>query len=303
MILVLITSLALQLSVLLLFRKLGQRMKRPRIWTVAALALMAVPFSGTVYQLIQSLRTYIPLSDLVPLVGAFLATLVSFGILPVAYMMIHSRGEQGCEVRKINASLQEEIAQRKKAEEQLRALSFTDELTGLFNRRGILTMGAHQLKIARRTRRRLLLIYADLDNMKKINDKFGHMEGDAALVEAADVLREVFRESDIIGRIGGDEFVILAVDSDGVPPEALISRMHQKCILTNLRRAHPYVLAMSTGAAEFNPDHPAALEELISQADRAMYTEKQARQKRPVKKEVRQQAELDLAFGSSKIAS
>ncbi|MBP1732024.1 MAG: diguanylate cyclase [Deltaproteobacteria bacterium] len=303
MILVLLTSLALQLSVFLLFRKLGQRMQRPGIWTVVALALMAVPCSGTVYQLIQSHRTMVPLSDLVPLVGTFLATFVSLGILPVAYLMIHSREGQGGEVRKINASLQEEIAQRKRAEEQLRALSFTDELTGLFNRRGILTMGAHQLKISRRARRRLLLIYADLDNMKKINDKFGHMEGDAALVEAADVLREVFRESDIIGRIGGDEFVILAVDSDGVPPEALINRIHQRCILANLRRAHPYVLAMSTGSAEFNPDHAVDLEELISQADRAMYTEKQARQKRPVKKEIRQQAELDLAFGSSKIAS
>jgi diguanylate cyclase (GGDEF)-like protein len=302
MIPVLFTSLALQLSVFLLFRKLGQRMKRPRIWTVVALALMAVPCSGTVYQFIQAHSTVVPLPDLVPLVGAFLATLVSLGVLPVAYMMIHSREGQGSEVRKINASLQEEITQRKKAEEQLRALSFTDELTGLFNRRGILTMGAHQLKIARRTRRRLLLIYADLDNMKKINDRFGHMEGDAALVEAADVLREVFRESDIIGRIGGDEFVILAVDSNGVPPEALINRMHQRCILANLRRAHPYILAMSTGSAEFNPDHPVALEELISQADRAMYTEKQARQTRPVKKGVRQQAELGLAFGSSKIA-
>ena len=95
MIPVLITSLALQLSVLLLFRKLGQHMKRPRIWTVAALALMAVPFSGTVYQLIQSHRTMIPLSDLVPLVGTFLATLVSLGILPVAYMMIQFPGGTG----------------------------------------------------------------------------------------------------------------------------------------------------------------------------------------------------------------
>ena len=111
-------------------------------------------------------------------------------------------------------------------------------------------MGGQQLKIARRAGRRLLLIYADLDNMKRINDKFGHMEGDAALIEAADVLREVFRESDIIARVGGDEFVILAVDTNGAPSEALINRIHQRCILANLKRAHPYVLAMSAGFAD-----------------------------------------------------
>jgi diguanylate cyclase (GGDEF)-like protein len=165
-------------------------------------------------------------------------------------------------------------------------------------------MGAHQLKLARRTRRRLLLIYADLDNMKRINDKFGHMEGDAALIEAADILRQVFRESDIIARIGGDEFVVLAVDSDGVTSETLINRIHQRCILANLKRAHPYVLAMSAGSAEFDPDQPTTLEELAAEADRAMYAVKQARQKRPRKGTVsEQQAELDLAYRSGKIAS
>jgi diguanylate cyclase (GGDEF)-like protein len=303
MIQVLLTSLALQLSVFLLFRRLGQRMKRPVLWTVTALGLMAVPFSGTVYQLIGPHRAYLPLPDLVSLVGTLVATLGSLGLVPIAYLLIQSREGQGGEVSRINASLQAEIAQRKRAEEQLRALSFTDDLTGLFNRRGVLAMGEHQLKIARRTKRRLLLIYADLDNMKKINDKFGHVEGDAALAEAAGVLRDVFRESDIVGRIGGDEFVILAVDSDGVPPEALINRLHQRCILANLKRAHPYVLAMSSGSAEFNPDNPVTLEELIRQADRAMYAEKQARQKRPLKKEARQQAELGLAYGSNKISS
>jgi diguanylate cyclase (GGDEF)-like protein len=206
-------------------------------------------------------------------------------------------------VQEINAALQEEIVQRKKAEEQLRALSFTDELTGLFNRRGLLTMGEHQLKLARRTRRRLLLMYADLDNMKRINDQFGHIEGDAALIEAADILRQVFRESDIIARIGGDEFVILAVDSDGAQSETLINRIHQRCILANLKKARPYVLAMSAGSAEFDPDQPTTLEELVAQADRAMYAAKQERQKRPpVRKAARQQAELDLAYGSDKLA-
>ncbi len=280
-------------------------MKRRKLWSTVAILLMAIPFSGGVYQVIETHRAHIPLSDLLSLAGSFLATLASLGLVPVTYLIIRSREGQSGRVQEINASLEAEIVQRKKAEEQLRALSFTDELTGLFNRRGLLTMGAHQLKLARRTRRRLLLMYADLDNMKRINDKFGHIEGDAALIEAADILREVFRESDIIARIGGDEFVILAVDSDGAQSEALINRIHQRCILANLKKARPYVLAMSAGSAEFDPDQPTALEELVAQADRAMYATKQKRQKRsPAKGSVKQQeqAELDLAYGSDKIA-
>ncbi len=296
----LLILVALQLSVLLFFRRLTRSVKKPKLWTIVAILLMAVPFAAAVYQIIETYRVHIPLSDLLSLMGSSLAVLAFLGMVPVTYLLTRSR--EG-EVKKINESLQAEILQRKKAEEQLRALSFTDELTGLFNRRGLLTMGAHQLKIARRTRRRLLLIYADLDNMKRINDKYGHVEGDAALIEAADVLREVFRESDIIARIGGDEFVIMAVDSDGAPQEALINRIHQRCILANLKRGRPYVLAMSAGSAEFDIDQPTTLEELVAQADRAMYAEKQKRQKRsPAKTPASQQAELDLAYGSGKIA-
>lgn len=265
--------------------------------------LMTVPMVGSLHEVLHSGKSPVPLSELAPFLASFLAVVASLGLVPIALLLGRAREGQNEDVTRINASLESEIAQRKKAEEQLRTLSLTDELTGLFNRRGLLTMGAQQLKIARRTRRRLLVIYADLDNMKRINDKFGHMEGDAVLIEAADVLREVFRESDIIARIGGDEFVILAVDSDGAPPDALINRIHQRCILANLRRAHPYVLAMSAGSTEFDPDAPASLEELISRADRVMYAQKQSRQKRPIKKELRKQAELDFAYGSQKAAS
>jgi diguanylate cyclase (GGDEF)-like protein len=290
---------------LFLFPKLSRSMKRPKLWIIVAILLMAIPFSSVMYQVVEPHRAHIPLPDLLSLVASFLATLASLIIVPVTYLIIRSGERQTGRTEEINASLEAEIAQRKKAEEQLRALSFTDELTGLFNRRGLLTMGDHQLKLARRARRPLLLMYADLDNMKRINDKFGHVEGDAALIEAADILREVFRESDIIARIGGDEFVILAVDSDGAQSEALINRIHQRCILANLKKARPYVLAMSAGSAEFDPDQPATLEELVAQADRAMYAAKQKRQKRPPGKgSVKQQAqaELDLAYGSDKIA-
>jgi diguanylate cyclase (GGDEF)-like protein len=300
----LFVSMMLQISTLFLFRKLNLSIRKRNLWTAVALLLMAVPFSAALFQAMEPQRFQIPLRDILTLIATFLAVLGSLGLVPAAYLVTRSQTGQGGRVSKINASLQEEIAQRKIAEEKLRALSLTDELTGLFNRRGLLTMGEHQLKLARRNRHRLLLIYADLDSMKRINDKFGHMEGDAALIESADILRQVFRESDIIARLGGDEFVILAVESDGVLSETLINRIHQRCILANLKRARPYVLAMSAGSAEFDPDQPTTLEELVAQADRSMYLEKQKRQKRPpAKGPVKQQAELDLAYGSDKFAS
>jgi diguanylate cyclase (GGDEF)-like protein/PAS domain S-box-containing protein len=102
------------------------------------------------------------------------------------------------------------ITSLKTLEAELYALSLADELTSLYNRRGFLTLSEQQIKIARRMKQRLLLIYADMNEMKKINDTFGHAKGDEAIKALAEILKNTFRESDIIARIGGDEFAILA---------------------------------------------------------------------------------------------
>lgn len=96
--------------------------------------------------------------------------------------------------------------------EELKRLSLNDVLTGLYNRRGFITLAEQQLKIAKDMAKNPILLFIDLDNMKLINDTLGHPEGDRALVEVSDVLRKTFRESDIIGRIGGDEFAVLAIE-------------------------------------------------------------------------------------------
>ena len=97
----------------------------------------------------------------------------------------------------------------KGSELKMRELALKDILTGLYNRRGFLTFAEQLLRLSDRTHRGLILIYADLDNLKQINDDHGHEEGDRALVIIADVFRETFRDSDVIGRVGGDEFAIL----------------------------------------------------------------------------------------------
>ena len=120
--------------------------------------------------------------------------------------------------------LRDHARQRKTFEEELLALSLTDPLTGLHNRRGFLTFAEHQLTLSLRTKQRLILFFADQDGLKRINDTLGHEEGDQAIMETASLLKKTFRASDIVARIGGDEYVVLAVDPDANSPEAKIGR-------------------------------------------------------------------------------
>ena len=105
-----------------------------------------------------------------------------------------------------------DITERKKIEETLRNSSLKDDLTGLFNRRGLLKQAAPYFDFARRQKENLLLLFIDLDGMKRINDEFGHNEGDNALINTAAILNRSFRSSDIIARLGGDEFTVLVTD-------------------------------------------------------------------------------------------
>ena len=167
-----------------------------------------------------------------------------------------------------------DITDRKKAEEALKTLSLKDELTGLYNRRGFFTLAEQGLKTAQRMGIEMLLIFGDLDNMKKINDTFGHKEGDQALVDASQILRETFRESDIIARIGGDEFVILAMNRLETSAEKLISRFEQVLNEHHLQTKRSYTLSLSLGIAYFDPKNPCSIDVLLAQADKLMYENK-----------------------------
>nr|MBC8264603.1 GGDEF domain-containing protein [Anaerolineales bacterium] len=167
-----------------------------------------------------------------------------------------------------------DITARVRMEETLRALALIDDLTNLYNRRGFITLGQQQLKAANRAKRRMVLLFADFDGLKQINDALGHPEGDRALIETADVLRETFRESDIIARIAGDEFVVLAIETNGVPAEILITRLQQSLEVRNARKERRYKLSLSVGLARYDPERPCSIDELLARADRAMYEQK-----------------------------
>ena len=172
-----------------------------------------------------------------------------------------------------------DIAERKQMEEKIRSLSLHDELTSLFNRRGFMTLAAHALKTATRLRKKVALIYLDVDNLKKINDTGGHKTGDRALVEIGFILKKTFRESDIIGRLGGDEFAVLAMESNTIDAAALTRRLQERIDLFNARSAAEagFTLSASMGATTREPDRPEEVAEMLSRADLLMYEQKRSR--------------------------
>jgi len=164
---------------------------------------------------------------------------------------------------------------------ELGSLALSDELTGVYNRRGFLALAERQLKLGRRSGRAILVFFADVDGLKQINDKFGHKEGDLALVHAAQVLEKTFRDSDIVARFGGDEFAVLALEVSGHSESTIRARLEQNLHELNAQQSR-YTLSISLGAMRFDPrspKSPASIEQLMIQADEAMYQEKRLRSK------------------------
>jgi diguanylate cyclase (GGDEF)-like protein len=173
--------------------------------------------------------------------------------------------------------LRRQTLQREKAEEEILILSITDQLTGLHNRRGFLTLAEQQLKLSDRTKKGLLLFFADLDGMKWINDTLGHKEGDNALIEVATVLKETFRSSDIIARMGGDEFAVLAIDTMEGNTEIHTARLQDQIDKHNSQENRRYRLSISMGCSCYDPENPCSIDDLMAQADKRMYEQKRSK--------------------------
>lgn len=167
------------------------------------------------------------------------------------------------------------LSERKKMENEIIALSITDQLTGLYNRRGFLSLSEQQLKLSDRKKKGMELFFADLDGLKQINDTLGHEEGDKSLIETADVLKETFRASDIIARLGGDEFAVLAIDTDEVVSGIFPVRLQQLIDRQNNQKGRKYSLSISIGCSHYDPENPSTIDELMERADKLMYEEKQ----------------------------
>jgi len=173
-----------------------------------------------------------------------------------------------------------DIGERKRSEE-LRRLALLDELTGLNNRRGFMLLAEHQTNVARRDKNPLALLFIDLNNLKTINDNFGHKEGDRALQDTGTILRDTFRESDIVARVGGDEFCVLMTADNELDIDTPVARLNTNVELHNAQGIRPYKVSLSVGRANYNPDEPVAVEDLMRQADVLMYQAKLSKPNRP----------------------
>lgn len=170
--------------------------------------------------------------------------------------------------------LYEKNLELEKTNERLRSLSLTDELTGLNNRRGFMILANGLLKFARRANHPLCLLYVDMDSLKKINDTFGHAHGDIALTHFAHILTETFRDSDVIARMGGDEFAILTIDATEGSLIAIQARLQSNVDAHNLVSISGYTLSFSLGIIRVDLSTTFTVEALLAQADEAMYAHK-----------------------------
>ena len=163
----------------------------------------------------------------------------------------------------------------RKREAALHALALSDDLTGVYNRRGWFAVASHELERARRAQQSRVLVFVDVDGLKEVNDVLGHREGDRAIRDAAAVLTAASRGSDVVGRLGGDEFVLLL--GEGGDPVVAARRVREALQAHNTASQAGFELRLSLGVEVWSPEDPCTLEELVRRADAVMYVAKQER--------------------------
>jgi diguanylate cyclase (GGDEF)-like protein len=158
-------------------------------------------------------------------------------------------------------------------EAQIHTLSVRDELTGLYNLRGFRLLAEQALRVANRRRHPFSVLFLDLDDLKQVNDQFGHFVGSQCLVDTAKILRTVFREADVLGRIGGDEF---AVAGEFTEPGILLAagRLDEAVTRWNAEPDRPIPIGLSSGTVTSQTVPHESLDALLKNADRAMYEHK-----------------------------
>ena len=165
------------------------------------------------------------------------------------------------------------ITQEQEAQKKLDNISQTDDLTGVLNRRGFLSIGEKAVDVAVSTNRSGVVIFCDMDGLKKINDTYGHSAGDRAIRGEAEVLKAVFSDNDVIGRFGGDEFAVVAPGGGIGRPQQLKKHIDSACSEWNKKNHEPFTLSLSIGCAEFSPANH-TFSSLMKEADANQYEEK-----------------------------
>lgn len=188
------------------------------------------------------------------------------------------------------------ITEKEKAEEELKKafikiensnfhlkdISLHDELTGLYNRRGFFELGKKEFHIQKELGGSFILFFMDLDGLKQINDTYGHDAGDLAIKEFGNILVKVFRENDIIARLAGDEFTIIALDAEKESVKKLLVRMDNIINEFNIKSNTPFKLSASSGYSIYNGEMNTSFENLIEMADKKLYIRKRDKKAYPI---------------------
>jgi len=183
--------------------------------------------------------------------------------------------EQRQEIADTSVSHAEELKQRDEAVSEMRMLSLTDVLTGLYNRRGFFLQAEQIYKLARRRRTKSAVIFADIDGLKRVNDELGHEAGDAMIRDAALVFRQTFRHADVVARLGGDEFVAYTLDDE--QPEVILSRIEANLRAFNLMQERSFCVSISAGVVLVDSNAEQTLSHYVLLADEQMYAQKRRR--------------------------
>lgn len=165
------------------------------------------------------------------------------------------------------------------AEQEISAvqMSTLDELTLISNRRGFVALAQHTINLCRRRKQSATLLFFDIDDFKSVNDRFGHAEGDRALITFAEAMRRELRDSDVFARLGGDEFVALVADTDEAGTELMLTRLRTAVDLHNTRARRGYDIQFSVGYVRVTIDGKESVDELLEFADAGMYRDKASR--------------------------
>ena len=207
-----------------------------------------------------------------------------FSLMPIAddtgqVVMLVAEGRNITEKKQLEQELRETNLKLQLAQEQARQLAITDELTGLYNRRGFYIMAEQQKQIALRSSARGLLMFVDVDDLKRVNDEYGHDVGDELIIGAARVLTRTFRTGDLVSRFGGDEFAVLALLSTGDSTATFTNRLAFHLDAFNNDTKLRMILQMSLGTREFEWTDNIGFESLVAQADAHMYEQKRKRKR------------------------
>ncbi len=186
-------------------------------------------------------------------------------------------GDDRVEIGELGRVLVETGARLAELQKELRHMATVDELTGLANRRGFLAVAEHQLRLATRLGEPVAVLFLDVDNLKPVNDLLGHAVGDQLLRETADLMAATFRDSDLLGRVGGDEFCVLLATREDPGAKIALGRLREIAARRNLEPSRTYQLGFSVGLTEFDPSNPATVQALMDAADSLMYAEKRAK--------------------------